>query len=269
MVKINNKCFCENCFEEINGSRCPHCGYEPTDGTYSPTLLRPGGVVSKRYTIGGVIGMGGFGVTYLAYDKKEDRRVAIKEYFPRETAHRESNSAEITVDDSETFNAGAEKFYREAEIVSSLRDNRNIVKIYDTIRANNTIYIVMEFLRGKTVREYRRSNGALDAPGAVYIAQSVLNALSAVHGANVLHRDISPDNVMLCGNGDVKLIDFGAARYRGTHPGFFRDSEIRLRAARTIPQENGAGRVVGYLLAWRDHILRSYGRYSRRPHAAL
>lgn len=193
-------------------SRCPNCGYDPADSVCSPTLLHPGSIILNKYIVGGVIGMGGFGITYLAFDKAEDRRVAIKEYFPRDTAHRESDSAEITVDDCETFDSGAEKFYSEAEIVSSLRDNPNIVKIYDTIRANNTIYLVMEFLRGKTIREYLCDHGMFDASGAVYIARGVLNALSSAHKSNVLHRDISPDNIIICGNGDVKLIDFGAAR---------------------------------------------------------
>lgn len=156
--------------------------------------------------------MGGFGVTYLAYDKSEERKVAVKEYFPRSISHRNPDSSAVVADDPAAFDSGAEKFCLEAKIVSELKDEPFIVKIYDIIRANNTVYLVMEYLRGKTVKEYVRDCGVLDVPGAVYAAQCILNALSATHGANVLHRDISPDNIILCGSGDVKLIDFGAAR---------------------------------------------------------
>lgn len=212
MVKINEKKLCENCFEVVKTSRCPCCGYDPSDSVSSPTLLQPGSVLAEKYTVGGVIGVGGFGVTYLAYDKSEGRRVAIKEYFPRDVAHRAAYDPAVIADDPEIFDEGAEKLFREAKMVSDFRDNPNIVKIFDVFRANNTVYLIMEFLRGKTIKEYICDCGVLDVPRALYVARSVLNALSAMHGVSVLHRDISPDNIILCGNGAIKLIDFGAAR---------------------------------------------------------
>lgn len=212
MVAINDKKLCENCFEVIKIPRCPCCGYDPSDSVSSPTLLQPGNVLSEKYIVGGVIGVGGFGVTYLAYDKSERRKVAIKEYFPRNVAHRAAYDPAVIADDSEIFDEGAEKLFREAKMVSDFKDDPNIVKIFDVFRANNTVYLCMEFLRGKTIKEYIRDCGVLDAPGALYVARCVLNALSAMHGVSVLHRDISPDNIILCGNGDIKLIDFGAAR---------------------------------------------------------
>lgn len=212
MVNVNKKKLCENCFEEVKTSRCPGCGFDPADGAYSPTLLQPGSALADKYIVGGVIGKGGFGVTYLAFDKTADRKAAIKEYFPRDVAHRAAFDPAVIVDDSEIFDEGAEKLFREAKMVSDFKDDSNIVKIFDVFRANNTVYLCMEFLRGKTIKEYIRDCGMLDAPMALYVARCVLNALSAIHGANVLHRDISPDNIILCGNGDVKLIDFGAAR---------------------------------------------------------
>lgn len=212
MVDINEKRLCENCFEEVKLSHCPNCGYDPSDSICNPTLLLPGSKLSEKYTVGGVIGMGGFGITYLAYDKSAERKVAIKEYFPRNITHRISNGTAVIADDPETFDMGAEKFYNEAKMILNCGENPNIVKIHDVFRANNTVYLVMEFLRGKTIKEYIRDYGVLDAPGALYVARCVLNALSATHSAHILHRDISPDNIILCGNGGVKLIDFGAAR---------------------------------------------------------
>lgn len=212
MLNINGKNLCENCFEEIKPPHCPNCGYDPSDGAYSPTLLRPGSVLSEKYIVGGVIGKGGFGVTYLAYDKSADRKAAIKEYFPRDAAHRAAFDPAVIVDDREIFEEGAEKLYQEAQIISDFKDNPNIVKIHEVFRANNTVYLAMEFLCGKTIREYLCDCGMLDASNALYIARCVLNALSSMHGVRALHRDISPDNIIICGNGDIKLIDFGAAR---------------------------------------------------------
>ncbi len=215
MIEINGKKRCENCFEEINKTPCSYCGYDPANSTSDSTLLLPGSILSENYMIGNVIGIGGFGVTYLAYSKSADSRAAVKEYFPRGIAHRASDGVTVntvSAEDSADFEEGAEKLYNEAEIVSEFKDNPNIVTIYDFFRANNTVYLTMEFLQGKTLKEYIRDHGTLDSAKAAYVAQCVLNALSAMHGANVLHRDISPDNIILCGNGDVKLIDFGAAR---------------------------------------------------------
>lgn len=214
-MEINGKNRCVNCFEEIKKAPCPYCGYDPADSAPDPTLLLPGSVISEIYIVGGVIGIGGFGVTYLAYNTRENAKVAVKEYFPRDIARRDPNGAAVSTlpgEDHVTFESGAKKLYNESEIVSEFKDNPNIVMIYDFFRANNTVYLVMEFLRGKTLKEYIRDCGVLDPPKAVYVAQCVLNALSAAHGANVLHRDVSPDNIILRGNGEVKLIDFGAAR---------------------------------------------------------
>lgn len=215
MIEINGKKRCENCFEEINKTPCSYCGYDPANNAYDSTLLLPGSILSENYIIGNVIGIGGFGVTYLAYSKSADSIAAVKEYFPRGIAHRASDGVTVntvSAEESAAFEEGAEKLYNEAEIVSEFKNNPNIVKIYDFFRDNNTVYLTMEFLHGKNLKEYIRDNGTLDPPKAAYVAQCVLNALSAMHGANVLHRDISPDNIILCGNGEVKLIDFGAAR---------------------------------------------------------
>lgn len=215
MLETNGIMLCDGCFEEIHKTPCRYCGYDPDKSTSDNTLLPPGSCLSEKYIIGGIIGIGGFGVTYLAYNKLSNRKVAVKEYFPRGIARRNSDGITVNTvskDDLAIFEAGAKKLYSETAIVSEFKDNPNIVTIYDLFRANNTVYLTMEFLHGKTLKEYIHNYGVLDSMKTAYIAQCVLNALSAVHGANVLHRDISPDNIILCGNGDVKLIDFGSAR---------------------------------------------------------
>lgn len=110
------------------------------------------------------------------------------------------------------FKSGAERFYEEAKLVSRFNGNPNIVAVHEFFYENDTVYFAMEYLSGHTLKEHIQKQGTLNAGQVLYIAQNVSNALMAAHSASVLHRDISPDNIMLCDNGEVKIIDFGAAR---------------------------------------------------------
>ena len=215
MIEINGRRFCENCFEETEGAVCKACGFDPSDSAPDPSMLAPGNVLLNRYVIGRVIGKGGFGITYLAFDALVGKKIAVKEYFPNGVAQRTAASTEVAVtsaDSAEAFKLGAEKFYNEARLVAKFNGNPNIVGVYDCFYENGTVYIAMEYLRGQTLKEYIRDNGVLKAPQALYIAKNICGALVVAHSASVLHRDISPDNIIICDNGDIKLIDFGAAR---------------------------------------------------------
>ncbi|MBD5139008.1 MAG: serine/threonine protein kinase, partial [Ruminococcus sp.] len=215
MIRINGRTVCENCFEKTESSKCPCCGYDTENSAYDPTMLAPGGILFKKYIVGGVIGKGGFGITYLAYDTKTNKKVAVKEYFPYSIVHRSAGSSVVSVtseSNRETFELGAEKFYEEAQLISKFNGNSNIVEVYEFFHENDTVYLAMEYLHGCTLKEYIRDHGVISVSQALYIANGVSNALAEAHGASVLHRDISPDNIVLCSSGDVKLIDFGAAR---------------------------------------------------------
>lgn len=215
MIKINGRNICENCFEATPSPVCSCCGYDPEKSANAPSMLAPGSILLGKYIIGGVIGKGGFGITYLAYDTKKNKKVAVKEYFPYGIAMRSAGSLTVSVssdENKEAFELGAEKFYEEAQLVSKFNGNPNIVEVYEFFYENDTVYLAMEYLQGRTLKEYIRDNGMISAPQALFIANSVSNALAEAHGASVLHRDISPDNIVLCESGDVKLIDFGAAR---------------------------------------------------------
>lgn len=215
MIEINGRQFCENCFETVTGSVCPACGYNSADNAPDPSMLVPGSVLMNRYVVGSVIGKGGFGITYLAYDALVCRKIAIKEYFPYGLAHRAGGSPRVSVtsdESAEAFKLGAEKFYNEAKLVARFNGNPNIVAVYDCFYENSTAYIAMEYLRGCTLKEHIREHGVLGAPQALFAARSIAGALVVAHSASVLHRDISPDNIILCDDGNIKLIDFGAAR---------------------------------------------------------
>ena len=205
---------CKNCFSPISrqGKKCRVCGY--AGGTGDISLLPRGTKLCGRYVVGGAIGRGGFGVTYLAYDTTEKKTVAVKEYFPSMLAMRCRGTHVIPNSEksAEQFNIGAEKFFDEAELVRQFNGNPNIVSIYECFYENNTAYYIMEYLDGITLEKYVEKYGAPDSEQAVYIADKLTMALMVLHSGKVLHRDISPDNVMLCRDGRVKLIDFGAAR---------------------------------------------------------
>lgn len=206
---------CKNCFSYIgkpNGS-CPVCAYS-RGGSAEPSVLPRGTNLGGRYILGGNIGRGGFGITYLAYDTLAGKTVAVKEYFPSALAHRGRDLHVIPNSEksAEQFNIGAEKFFDEAELVRRFNGNPNIVSIYECFYENNTAYYIMEYLDGITLENYVQKYGVLNSAQALYLADKLTMALLVLHSGGVLHRDISPDNVMLCRDGSVKLIDFGAAR---------------------------------------------------------
>ncbi len=216
MIEFNGRKFCENCFSEWTvGTFCTHCGYNPDVTATDPTMLKPGSILLGKYIVGKVIGKGGFGVTYVAYDITANKKVAIKEFFPYGVALRAPGTTTVSVssmNNAEAFRMGAEKFFNEAQLVSKFNGNPNIVGVHEFFYENDTVYFAMEYLQGHTLKEHIQEHGVLTPAQALFIFQNVSNALMAAHSLNVMHRDISPDNIILCDNGDVKLIDFGAAR---------------------------------------------------------
>ncbi len=215
MITLFGKTLCESCFSENSEDPCAKCGFSASKYQPNPSALPVEHKLQERYLIGGVIGKGGFGITYAAFDTKLERRVAIKEYFPNGLAVRTPGTTTVSAantDSPEVFDKGAEKFYNEARLVARFSDNQNIVSIYDFFYENSTVYYVMEYLHGQSMKKYIAKHGTVSPEQAVYIAKEVANALVSSHSANVLHRDISPGNIMLCNNGKVKLIDFGSAR---------------------------------------------------------
>ncbi|MCH5273250.1 MAG: serine/threonine protein kinase [Lachnospiraceae bacterium] len=215
-MNLNGKRLCDNCFAVIKGEPCPNCSYKRSN--YKPEFgtLPVGTMLAGRYAVGQVLGKGGFGVTYKAYDTLIGKIVAIKEYYPNGLVYRETGTTGVTVSDAkntESFQTGAGKFYDEAKTVSKFNGNPNIVGVYEFFYENNTVYYVMEFLEGKDLKQFLKENGGkLPQEKALYVANVVTDALAIAHSLSVLHRDISPDNIFVLDSGEIKLIDFGAAR---------------------------------------------------------
>lgn len=201
------------------GDVCPHCGLHPSRFKWEAPALQPYTVLRGRYLVGRVLGSGGFGITYIAYDMALDRRVAIKEFFMRgsmdRTGTRSSNVSLVTNSESQTqlYNINRSKFREEAKTLANLEELSGIVRVYDYFDEYNTSYIVMEYLDGCTLRDYvRRQGQRISINDAYSKLEPVMVSLETLHRSGILHRDISPDNIMVLGSGGVKLFDFGGAK---------------------------------------------------------
>lgn len=206
---------CGNCFSVMKGNKCPRCGYTKEQPYREHDILAVGTVLMNKYVVGKLLGRGGFGITYLAYDTEAECAVAVKEYYPDGTAVRTDDNVTVepmTSLQHDDYSHGLERFFSEAEIIKQFNGVNDIPEVYDVFRENGTAYYAMEFLSGISLKDYVKKHGRLTPGKAVYILKRLLPALSEIHGSGVLHRDISPDNIIICRDGRIRLIDFGSAR---------------------------------------------------------
>jgi serine/threonine protein kinase len=196
-------------------AKCEICGHLFNENVPAHHLL-PGTILNGKFYVGEALGEGGFGITYIGRDINLDIKVAIKEYYPSGYVNR-SNTLSSDVNNSVTegrknfFIKGRERFLNEARILAKFSGEAGIVGVRDFFEENNTAYIVMEFLDGITLKNFIKENGTLTAEQTVKLLMPVMISLKKVHSQNLIHRDISPDNIMIVGD-QVKLLDFGAAR---------------------------------------------------------
>lgn len=214
---------CRNCFKEYEEEYdiCPWCGYSEVDqkdenGNY---YLQVGTILQDRYQVGKVLGIGGFGITYKVLDKKYNVVKAIKEYYPSGLANRVPYTTKVlhfSGKREEEFILGLKRFLLEARSMAKF-SSKNIIKVYDFFEENDTGYIVMEYLEGESLSTYAKERGGkIPWKEAVSYVSDVCTALTVIHRQGVIHRDVSPDNIFRCQDGCIKLIDFGAAKFKGT-----------------------------------------------------
>ncbi|MBR0133362.1 MAG: InlB B-repeat-containing protein [Lachnospiraceae bacterium] len=221
---------------------CPHCGYVVGTPADEPIRIEPGTLFHNRYIIGKVLGSGGFGATYLAWDGKLEQKVAIKEYMPNEFSTRIPGQNQVSVlggEKTKQFYDGMAKFLEEAKKLAKFQNEDGIVRIFDSFEENGTAYLVMEFLEGMTLSEYLREKGNIPENAAVELLMPVMKSLQAVHSVGIIHRDITPDNIFVTTKGELKLIDFGASRFATTShsrsltviikPGYSPEEQYRSR----------------------------------------
>jgi serine/threonine protein kinase len=215
-LEINRLCMGCMTLKDDDGAQCPVCGFIEGTKPDSPLFLEPRTVLEHKYLIGRVLGQGGFGITYLAWDLNLNIKLAIKEYFPQELASRPAGHNKVSAyagSMGSQYEYGLDKFLQEARTLAQFEGHPNIVSVRDFFRANDTAYFVMSYVEGITLQQYMtEKGGSLPVDQAFGIIMPVLDALQVVHAAEVLHRDISPDNIYINQRGQVILIDFGAAR---------------------------------------------------------
>ncbi len=217
VVAIKPINLCLGCMEEKDtGNICSYCGFSEDEEPESLLHLLPGTILNGKYLIGRAIGQGGFGITYLAWDLTLNVKLAIKEYLPQQLATRAVGKNAVTVIKKtfmEELKYGLTKFLEEAQTLARFMEHPNIVSVRDFFKANGTAYLVMNYHEGVTLLSYLQSRGGrITVEQAINIFMPVLDALKEVHNSDILHRDISPDNLLINTMGRVILIDFGAAR---------------------------------------------------------
>ena len=201
----------------VENGVCRLCGSSVNAPQPVPYALPYGTVLHGCYLVGAVLGAGGFGITYIALNLPEGRRVAIKEYLPVDAALREAGDTFVCskVNSEQAFHRGREQFLKEAQTIYRLRGYPGIVSVEKLFEENNTAYFCMEYLDGHDLRHrVAEAGGRLSVAETTRTLSPVLDALEYIHKSGVIHRDVSPDNIFLCRNGSVKLIDFGAAYAR-------------------------------------------------------
>lgn len=166
-----------------------------------------------NYRILKVLGQGGFGITYLAIQVRLDRKVAIKEFFMKNFCERNEVTRQVTLGTAgsrETVNSCRKKFLKEAKHIAKL-DHPNIIRIIDVFDENSTSYYVMEYIEGGSLSNKLGTTGLSMSEATRYIFQ-VAETLKYIHKKNIAHLDIKPSNIMLNGNDEIVLIDFGVSK---------------------------------------------------------
>jgi hypothetical protein len=219
-MRVDIKSLCMGCMDFKQSGLCPNpetCGWtDQTESHWFPQLP-PCTLLDNRYVLGKVLGQGGFGITYLAADLHEYRKLALKEYFPSSFATRTTDRRTVTYAGSsnrEPYQYGLNKFEEEGRTLQRFRHHPNVVSVIHSFKGNGTGYIVMEYLDGFNLLAYLRDqpDNKISYDATMRILFPIMDALREVHRAGVIHRDISPDNIYICRSGPIKLLDFGAAR---------------------------------------------------------
>ncbi|WP_051197445.1 protein kinase domain-containing protein [Butyrivibrio sp. MB2005] len=211
---------CPNCMRELKpGDKfCQFCGYQKgSEAARSPHVLKPFTILQGKYLVGNVLGEGGFGISYIGFDLNLEIRIAIKEFYPNGFVSREadirSTVSNYTTADHSQYEKWKDSFVREARSLAKFSDLPGIVHVRDYFQENNTAYIVMDFISGETLKEHlKKCGGRMSVDETMSMMLPVIQSLARVHEAHIIHRDISPDNIMVDDHGNIRLIDFGAAR---------------------------------------------------------
>lgn len=218
-MKINRCVYCMEDLGDAPVTVCPKCRFDNAKAAQlqSPYAMGQNTILHGRYLVGRVLGQGGFGITYLAFDLVLSIKVAIKEYFPMGIAMRDPGSSNTLLWHSTQMNteqrqSGQESFLKEARRIARIDQIPSIVRVRDTFFDNETAYIVMDYVEGITLKDKLLKGGIISFSECMRYLTPMMEGLAQVHKAGIIHRDISPDNIIIQADGSVKLLDLGAAK---------------------------------------------------------
>ena len=221
---------------------CPYCQREKKGQLTWSKALAPGTVLNNKILIGNILGKGGYGITYIGYDMLLEYRVAVKEFFPDEMVDRADDGKTVLVLDEvngEEYQKETTAYLREARILAEFSKFPGIVAIKDLFYENNTGYLIMEYLENGNLRKYIDHHGGwLGVDESLLLMEPVINILGKLHKSGLIHRDISPDNIMMDEDGAVKLIDFGGSKKLG-----FNNQQVFLGKWGFAPLEQMLSRI--------------------------
>lgn len=241
---------CFRCFK-VKGDYevCPHCGYIEDTKAKEVYQLAPGTMLRERYIIGAGIGFGGFGITYKAYDTVLSIVVAVKEFYPAGLVNRGEGEVKVGIfsgDKEQEFRRQLARFLEEAKNLASFSKEKDIINVYDYFEENQTAYIIMEYVDAPLLKTRLREEGRMSAETAEGYMVAILNALSKIHAHGIIHKDISPDNIFLTGEKEVKIFDFGAAKFEGTQTE--RTEVVVVKAGYTPPEQYRSKNEQGFFM---------------------
>ena len=219
MINIDKLCMGCMKLKPDMGGVCPYCGYDSLSQGNELWQLPPRSILNGRYLTGKVLGEGGFGIVYLGYDLSMEIVVAIKEMFPSGMMTRDFSVnpelTEVTVlKDPEVIKSMKEKFLLEVRSVARLQnlDGEGLVHVLNLFEENGTAYMVMEYLEGHSLKDYLKIKNRISWEETIALLRPIMIGIKNIHNAHLIHRDISPDNIMLLKNGGAKLMDFGGIK---------------------------------------------------------
>ena len=241
---------CFGCMEELpeKAAICPHCGFDADHYEEEEYVLRPGTILQGRYVVGKLLGKGGFGITYIGYDMSLDIRVAIKEYYPEGFVGRDANQSPrltwySTRSEAQYVKNSRDNLLKEARNMAKIDTFPTLARIRDVFVANETAYLVMDYIDGVTLKKLVMENGTLTYEELRRYLSPVMKDLAKIHEKGIIHRDISPDNIMVETDGGVRLLDLGAAKdlYQSNRTQFYFSKET-LESSAGETQRTGVDR---------------------------
>ena len=250
---VRQQYICYGCMRTYQAGEeiCPKCGYRHHRETRPEYALRPGTTLHDgKYLVGKVLGEGGFGITYIGLDTVLKLKVAIKEYFPRFQVNRSQSTSVLLWDSNSDGGAsGKESFLKEARKMARVDSIPGIVQVRDIFCQNNTAYIIMNFVEGRNLKDRLRYEGKMPLISCMEVLFPIMDALMQAHEYDLIHRDISPDNIMIDHRGKAWLLDMGAAKDLETGASdAMRHSEPVIKRGFSPPEQN-VGRDIG---PWTD-----------------